>query len=105
MTAFVQNNEPGGHVMNVTIAGTTFDQHEYDERGDVLYLSAGPPRAAARTIATPEGHAMDHDETGAVIGMVLVNARFLLERDGAVTVTVSPDRIVAAQLAPALVAA
>ena len=22
--------------MNLTIAGTTFDQHEYDERGDVL---------------------------------------------------------------------
>lgn len=91
--------------MNVTIAGTTFDQHEYDERGDVLYLSAGVPRPAARTIATPEGHAMDYDESGAVIGMVLVNARFLLERDGAVTVTIPPDRVVAAQLAPALVAA
>ena len=59
--------------MNVTIAGTTFDQHEYDERGDVLYLSAGDPRAAARTIATPEGHAVDYDDSGAVIGMVLVN--------------------------------
>ena len=31
--------------MNVTIAGTTFDQHEYDARGDVLYLSAGATRA------------------------------------------------------------
>lgn len=91
--------------MNVTIAGTTFDQHEYDERGDVLYLSAGDPRAAARTIATPEGHALDYDESGAVIGMVLVNARFPLEGDGAVTVTIQPDRVVAAQLAPALVAA
>ncbi|MEA2186215.1 MAG: hypothetical protein QOK16_1226 [Solirubrobacteraceae bacterium] len=91
--------------MNVTIAGTTFDQHEYDERGDVLYLSAGAPRTATRTIATPEGHAVDYDESGAVIGMVLVNARFLLERDGAVTVTIPPDRVVAAQLAPALVAA
>jgi uncharacterized protein YuzE len=91
--------------MNVTIAGTTFDQHEYDERGDVPYLSTGAPRAAARTIATPEGHAMDYDESGAVIGMVLANARFLLDRDGAVTVTIAPDRVVAAQLAPALVAA
>lgn len=90
--------------MNVTIAGTTFDQHEYDERGDVLYLSTGAPRVPARTIATPEGHAMDYDESGAVIGMVLVNARFLLARDGAVTVTIPPDRVVAAQLAPALVA-
>jgi uncharacterized protein YuzE len=90
--------------MNVTIAGTTFDQHEYDERGDVLYLSRGAPQVAARTIATPEGHAMDYDDAGSVVGMVLVNARFLLERDGAVTVTIPPDRVVAAQLAPALVA-
>jgi hypothetical protein len=40
-----------------------------------------------------------------VIGMVLVNARFFLERDGAVTVTVPPDRVAAAQIEPALVAA
>ena len=35
--------------MTLTIAGTTFDQHEYDERGDVLYLSVGDPREAPRT--------------------------------------------------------
>lgn len=91
--------------MSVTIAGITFDSHEYDDRGDVLYLSVGPPREAARTIATPEGHAVDYDESGAVIGMVLVNVRFLLERDGAVTVTVPPDRLVAARIEPALIAA
>ena len=91
--------------MSVTIAGTTFDSHEYDDRGDVLYLSVGPPREAARTVATPEGHAVDYDESGAVIGMVLVNVRFVLGRDGAVTVTVPPDRVVAAQIEPALVAA
>ncbi len=91
--------------MNVIIAGTTFDQHEYDDRGDVLYLSVGSPQVAARTVATPEGHAIDYDQSGVVIGMVLVNARFLLERDGAVTVTVPPDRVLAAQLEPALVAA
>ena len=91
--------------MNVTIAGTTFDQHEYDEHGDVLCLSTGPPRTATRTIATHEGHAVDYDESGAIIGMVLVNARFFLERDGAVTVTIPPDRVEAAQLEPALAAA
>jgi hypothetical protein len=36
--------------MSVTIAGITFDHHDYDERGDVLYLSAqgyaGPPATA-----------------------------------------------------------
>jgi uncharacterized protein YuzE len=91
--------------MNVTIAGINFDRHEYDERGDVLYLSVGSPREAFRTVATPEGHAVDYDESGAVVGMVLVNVRFFLERDGAVTVTVPPDRVVAAQIEPALLAA
>lgn len=91
--------------MTLTIAGTSFDQHEYDERGDVLYLSVGPPREAARTIATPEGHAVDYDETGVVIGMVLVNVRFILERDGAITVTLPPDHVVSAKIEPALIAA
>lgn len=91
--------------MTVTIAGTSFDHHEYDERGDVLYLSVGPPSEADRTTATPEGHAVDYDESGAVIGMVLVNVRFLLQRDGALTVTIPPDRVVAAQIESALIAA
>jgi uncharacterized protein YuzE len=90
--------------MTLTIAGTSFDQHEYDQRGDVLYLSAGPPREAARTIATPEGHAVDYDKAGVVIAMVLVNVRFILERDGAITVTLPPDHVVSAKIEPALIA-
>jgi uncharacterized protein YuzE len=90
--------------MTITVAGVSFDQHEYDERGDVLYLSVGPPQEAAHTIATPEGHAVDFGESGAVIGMVLVNVRFLLERDGAVTVTI-PGRVEAAQIEPVLTTA
>jgi hypothetical protein len=50
--------------MTVTLAGTTFDHHHYDDRGDVLYLSVGAPGEPARTIATPEGHAVDYDEDG-----------------------------------------
>jgi uncharacterized protein YuzE len=91
--------------MTVTIGGINFDSHEYDDLGDVLYLSVGEPQAPAWTIATPEGHAVDYDESGAVIGMVLVNVRALLERDGAVTVTMLPDRLIAAQIEPALLAA
>ena len=60
---------------------------------------------ATRAIATPDGQAVDSDESGAVIGMVLVNVRFLLERDGAVTVTLPPDHVVAAKITPALIAA
>jgi uncharacterized protein YuzE len=90
--------------VTVTVAGISFDQHEYDARGDVLYLSVGNPREPARTIATSEGHAVDYDAAGAVIGMVLVNVRFLLERDGEVIVTLPPDHVAPAQIEPALVA-
>jgi uncharacterized protein YuzE len=91
--------------MTLTIAGTNFDQHQYDDRGDVLYLSVGPPSEAARTIATPEGHAVDYDESGMVIGMVLVNVRFILERDGMLTLSLPPAHLAAAALQPILVAA
>ena len=90
--------------MTLTIAGTSFDQHQYDERGDVLYLSVGPPREAARTIATPEGHAVDYDDHGAVIGMTLVNVQFLLDRDGMLTLSLPPVHIAAEALAPVLAA-
>jgi uncharacterized protein YuzE len=88
--------------MTITIAGTTFDQHEYDDRGDVLYLSVGDPREPARTIATPEGHAVDYDESGAVIGMVLVNVRRLLERDGELTINWPAGHVQAEELAQVL---
>ncbi len=91
--------------MTITIAGVDFDQHEYDARGDVLYLSVGDPREPAKTLATPEGHAVDYDRSGAVIGMVLVNVRFLLDRDGAIVVTLPPERVLPASIEPALVAA
>jgi uncharacterized protein YuzE len=91
--------------MNITVAGTAFDRHEYDARGDVLYLSVGPPQAPFKTLATPEGHAVDYDQSGAIVGMVLMNVRFLLDRDGAVTVTLPPDRVSPVNIEPALIAA
>lgn len=56
--------------MNVTIAGTTSHQHEYDQRGDVLSLGGGALRAAARTAATPAGHGFDYADADAVTGTV-----------------------------------
>jgi uncharacterized protein YuzE len=73
--------------MSITIDGIEFDHHSYDERGDVLYLSIGKPQVAAETDATPEGHAVDFDADENVIGMVLVNVRRLMERDGKLVVT------------------
>ncbi len=88
--------------MTFTIAGTSFDQHEYDERGDVLYLSVGMPREPTRTIATPEGHAVDYDESGAVVGMALVSVRHLLDRDGVLTITLPAGQVSPDDLAQAL---
>jgi uncharacterized protein YuzE len=78
--------------MTVRIGHHEFDHANYDEGGDVLYLRRGPHRSAATTFGTPEGHAVRLDESGDVIGMTLVNARWVIERDGALIVTV-PERI------------
>ena len=86
--------------MSITIGGIEFDHHSYDERGDVLYLTVGEPRIPAETDATPEGHAVDVD--GNVIGMVLVNVRYLLDRDGELKITRPEGHIRPEQLAPAL---
>jgi uncharacterized protein YuzE len=92
--------------MSITIAATTFERHHYDQRGDVLYLSVadyeGPP---AKAFSTPEGHNIEYDQSGAVIGMTLVNVRFLLERDGTLTLSLPPEHLAPEALAPVLVAA
>lgn len=89
--------------MSVSIAGNTFSQHHYDPRGDVLYLSVqsykGPPASA---FSTPEGHNVEYDDTGRLVGMTLVNVRWLLERDGQLTITWPAGQLSADDLAPAL---
>jgi YD repeat-containing protein len=89
--------------MSVTVAGISFETHEYDERGDVLYLSVagyqGPP---ARSYASPEGHGIEYDGAGRVIAMTLVNVRWLLERDGEIAITWPMGHVHAHELAHAL---
>ena len=45
------------------------------------------------------------DQSGAVIGMTLVNVRFILERDGMLTLSLPPEQLAAETLTLALVAA
>jgi len=71
----------------IKITGIEFDHHSYEEEADVLYLSVGQLQVPAETDATPEGHAVDYDADGNVIGMIIVNLRFLLERDGELKIT------------------
>ena len=85
--------------MTIRLGHLEFDHVVYDEKADVLYLSVGEPREAARQEATPDGHVVRYDEESNVIGITLVNAKWLVERDGKIELTVQVD---ADELAPAL---
>jgi uncharacterized protein YuzE len=91
--------------MSITIAGINFDHHHYDERGDVLYLSVGEPRAEATGWETPEGHAIHYNAQGAVIGLTFLNVRWTLEREGELTLTWPEEHLSAVKLDPILAAA
>jgi uncharacterized protein YuzE len=92
--------------MTVHVGSYEFDHVDYDKDGDVLYLRIGSEQPAADTFATPEGHAVRLDERGTVIGITIVNAKWLLERDGGLKVTVpSPMDTDPMDLARALAAA
>ena len=74
--------------MTVRVGPYEFDRVSYDKDGDVLYLRRGPDQAAADTFASPEGHAVCLDGHGEVIGITLVNAKWLSRHDGGLRVTV-----------------
>ncbi len=73
--------------MSVTIGNLTFDRVRYDAAGDVLYLQAGEPQAAAAAEGTPEGHVVRYDRDGRIIGLTIINARWLVTHEGGITVT------------------
>lgn len=95
--------------MTVCLGSLVFNDVSYDADADVLYLSKGRPVAARETLASPEGHAIRLNDGGEIIGITVVNAKWLAERDGGITVTIpragaAPDRLEtpADDLAPAL---
>lgn len=91
--------------MTIRMGRHEFDDVVYDADGDVLYLHKGKPVPATRTEATPEGHAVMFDDLGEIIGITVVNAKWLAERDGQITISM-PEHIEtpASDLAPVLVA-
>ena len=91
--------------MSITIAGIEFDNIEYYAEGDVLYLWAGEPRTPAFDDASPEGHYLQFMEDGALIAVTIVNARYLFEREGKITITLPEHRIEATDLGAVLAAA
>lgn len=97
--------------MIVRIGDQEFDNVVYDGERDVLYLSRGKPVSAKETLPSLEGHAVRLNDAREIIGITVVNAKWLAERDGQITVTLPatpslPDRLEtsAADLAPALAA-
>jgi YD repeat-containing protein len=77
---------------SITIGGVAFDRAADDRDADVRYLHVGDPRTAVDFDESPEGHALRYDATGRLVGVTLVDARRLLEADGAITVTVPQPR-------------
>jgi uncharacterized protein YuzE len=74
--------------MTVTIGDLTFDNVFYDEPADVLYLHQGEPATAVDFDASPEGHALRFGPEGNLVGITILNAKWLIEHEGKVTVTV-----------------
>lgn len=74
--------------MTIHLGALEFDDVSYDADGDVLYLSRGKPVAARETLPSSEGHAIRLNDAGEIIGITVVNAKWLAERDGQITVTI-----------------
>ncbi len=91
--------------MTITIAGIDFDYRDYDERSDVLYLHVGTPNGpAAKTLETPEGHTVEYDEHGAIVGLELMGVGAMLDRNEELQLTWPPAYLAASALRQALVA-
>jgi hypothetical protein len=91
--------------VNIRIGPLGFDYADYDADNDLLYLHVGVPQPAEGE-ETPEGHVVRYAPgTIRVVGLTVLGARRVLERDGRLMVT-APDTVetTAEQLAPALAA-
>ena len=78
--------------MSVQIGNLTFDRVRYDREGDVLYLHRADPTEAVNFDASPEGHALRFNAAGELIGVTIINARWLIEHEGEVTITI-PEQV------------
>jgi uncharacterized protein YuzE len=71
----------------------------------VLYLHLGPPNGPpAKVLETSEGHTVEYDEHGAIVGLELMGVRGTLERHGELKLTWPPAHVEARMLGGALAA-
>jgi uncharacterized protein YuzE len=78
--------------MILRLGDQVFDSVFYDADVDVLYLSRGKPVPAKETLPSQEGHAVRLNEADEIIGITVVNAKWLAERDGRITVSIPESR-------------
>jgi uncharacterized protein YuzE len=92
--------------MTITIGSSTFDNVFYDADVDVLYLHMGDPSNAADFDESPEGHALRFDVDGRLVGVTIMGAKSLIDREDEITITV-PEivHVDSDTVAPALVSA
>lgn len=79
--------------MSLRAGPYTFSHVTYDPPSDVIYASIGRPRAGRR-VETPEAHYLRFDSRDRFSGLILMNPRERLEREGAVYVSLPQgDRV------------
>ena len=91
--------------VNIAIGALSFEYADYDVENDVLHLHVGDPQVGEGE-DTPEGHVVRYAPgTRDVVGLTVLGARQLLDRDGHLAIT-GPETVetTAEQLAPALLA-
>jgi uncharacterized protein YuzE len=92
--------------VKVSVGPYTFDNVSYEADADVLYLHTGDPSTAVDFDESPEGHALRFDADGNLVGVTVLNAKRLLDRDGELRITVpAVMRVGSDAVAPALIAA
>lgn len=79
--------------MSVRLGGIEFDRVDYDREVDVLYLHVGEPSTAVDWDESPEGHHLRFGADGQLVGITIVNARWLLDEDGVIVITLPERRI------------
>jgi uncharacterized protein YuzE len=76
--------------MSVAFGDIIFDQVDYDEEVDVLYLSTGGVKPVERE-ESPEGHILRFDENGVICGMTIIGVSRFLDAEENAKVTM-PQR-------------
>ena len=72
----------------------TFSHVTYDPPSDVLYASIASPRSGGRREETPESHYLRFDSRDRFSGVIFMNPRAQLEREGGVYVSLPEgDRV------------